>query len=224
MRCSISIHVRPMLLLTVGLVAAALLHPNATRAEDPPANNGGLFNFDKDSRNPGGKPRTLPTTQPARIGAAEIKVLATHLDYVPLGPSTEHGPAPENAETNNSQDKFLILKLEIRNTSTDKPLTYHTFAFPFGSAGRETYASLAFGKKMITLVNFGDQEPIGLMRKAQIPPGKSITDVLVFLPIAEFDATSTQTPLTLTLPPQQLDAEGKPMKIDIDYATIQRSR
>jgi hypothetical protein len=224
MRCSISTYVRPRLALTIGFLAAAFLPPNATRAQDPPANNGGLFNFDKDARTPGAKPRTLPATQPARIGAAEIKVLTTQLDYVPLGPSTEHGPAPEGAETNNSQDKFLSIKLEIRNTSTDKPLAYHTFAFPFGSAGRETYASLAFGKKMVTLVNFGEQEPVGLVRTAQIPPGKSITDVLVFLPIAEFDATSSQTPLTLTLPPQQLGADGKPMKVDIDYATIQRAR
>jgi len=223
MRYSISTYVRPTFVLTVGLIAAAFLAPSASRA-DPPANNDGLFNFDKDARTPGGKPKTLPATQPARIGAAEVKVLATQLDYVPLGPSTEHGPAPENAETNNSQDKFLSIKLEIRNTSTDKPLTYHTFAFPFGSAGRETYASLAFGKKMVTLVNFGDQEPVGLVRTAQIPPGKSITDVLVFLPIPEFDATSSQTPLTLTLPPQQLGGDGKPMKVDIDYATIQRAR
>jgi len=211
-----------MLLPTSGLLAAVLVCAGAALGQAPPAGNDGLFNFDKDARKPGATPKTLPATQPAKIGPAEIKVIATRLDYVALGPSTEHGPAPENAETNNSQDKFLSIKLEIRNTSPDKPLTYHTFAFPFGAAGRETYASLAFGKKMITLVNFGDQEPQGLTRTAQIPPGKSITDVLVFLPIPDFDATSSGTPLTLSLPPQQLGAEGKAMKIDIDYATIQR--
>jgi hypothetical protein len=222
MRCPISTHVRPMLLLTGGLLAAAAVAASVARAQTPPAGNGGLFNFDKDARTPAAKTKPLPATQPVKIGPAEIKVLATHLDYVALGPSTEHGPVPENAETNNSQDKFLSIKLEIRNTSPDKPLAYHTFAFPFGAAGRETYASLAFGKKMVTLVNFGDQEPQGLTRTAQIPPGKSITDVLVFLPIPDFDATSSGTPLTLSLPPQQLGGEGKPMKTDIDYATIQR--
>lgn len=221
MRCPISTHVRPTLFLP-SVLAAVLVSAGVVRAQDPPANNGGLFNFDKDARTPGAKTKPLPATQPVKIGPAEIKVLATQLDYVPLGPSTEHGPAPENAETNNSQDKFLTLKLEIRNTSADKPLSYHTFAFPFGPAGRETYASLAFGKKMITLVNFGEQEPQGLTRAAQIAPGKAITDVLVFLPIPDFDATSTRTPLTLSLPPQQLGVDGKPMKVDIDYATILR--
>jgi hypothetical protein len=208
----------PAALLLLGSVAPAV------RAEDPPATahpREDLFNFGKDPLKPGVK-RPEPTTQPARLGAAEIKVTSTHLDYVLLGPSTEHGPAPAGAETSNSQDKFLIIRLEIRNTSSDQTLTYHTFAFPFGPAGRETYASLALGRKMLTLVNFGEQEPVGLTRKAEIPPGKTISDVLVFLPVAELDAKTMGIPLKLTLPPEQLGVTGKPVRVDLDFANVQK--
>jgi hypothetical protein len=203
------------------LVAMLLCGARTTRGQDPPANNGGLFDFGKERRQPGVKPKAPAATQPAKIGPAEVKVVSTHFDYVPLGPSTEHGPAPENADITNSQDKFLLIKIEIRNTG-DRPLTYHTFALPFGPSGRETYASLSFGQKMLTLVNFGDLEPQGLTRTAQVPPGKSVTDVLVFLPIPELDARSSETPLRLALPPQQLAQDGKPLRVDVAFSTIQR--
>lgn len=205
------------------LVTTMLGGSRIARAEDPPANNGRLFDFDKETRQPGVKPKPSAATQPAKIGPAEVRVVSTHFDFVPLGPSTERGPAPENPDISNSQEKFLFIKLEIRNTS-DRPLTYHTFALPFGPAGRETYASLSFGQKSLTLVNFGDQEPQGLTRTSQIPPGKSITDVLVFMPIPQLDAQSSETPLRLALPPQQLAQDGKALRVDIAFSTMQRGR
>jgi hypothetical protein len=180
-----------------------------------------LFNFGKDPLKPGAK-RAEPTTQPAQIGAAEVKVTSTHIDYVMLGPSTAHGPAPVGVDPVNSQDKFFIVRLEIRNTSSDKPLTYHTFALPFGPAGRETYASLALGRKMLTLVNFGEQEPIGLTRTAEIAPGKTVNDVLVFLPVPEMDARTMGTPLKLTFPAEQVGAAGKAVRVDLDFANVQK--
>jgi len=218
MRCPICFIVRPRALLGVLLLAGFAL---AVCGQEPPPRKPGesLFDFGK---GPAKARRPEPTTQPAQIGSAEVKVTSTHLDYVPLGPSTEHGPAAAGAEPVNSQDKFLIIRLEIRNTSSDKALTYHTFALPFGPANRETYASLALGRKMLTLVNFGEQEPIGLRRSAEIPPGKTVKDVLVFLAVPELDAKTMEMPLKLTLPPEQLGVGGKPVRIDLDFANIQK--
>jgi hypothetical protein len=210
----------------ITLVPLLLATPPARAAEDPaPAKPGdGLFEFGKDPLKPGAKPKPQPATKPAQIGQAEIRVLSTRLDYVTLGPSTENGPAPTNVDPVNSQDKFLIVTLNVRNASQDRPLTYHTFAFPFGPANSQTYASLGLGRKMLTLVNFGEQEPVGLSRTAAIPPGKSITDVLVFLPIPDLDAVSVESPLRLTLPPQQLGAAGKAVPIELDFANLQKRR
>jgi hypothetical protein len=201
---------------------AVLVAPLAftARAEEPPAPKPrqDLFDFGK------GPPKAKapePTTQPAQFGPAVVTVTATQLDYVPLGPSTEHGPAAA-AEPVTSQDKFFIIRLEIRNTGSDKPITYHTFAFPYGPAGRQTYASLALGRKMLTLVNFGEQEPVGLTRAAEIPPGKSVHDVLVFLPVPELDGKTPGSPLKLTLPAEQLGVTGKPGRVDLDLANVQR--
>lgn len=193
------------------------------RGEDPPGSKSrqDLFDFGKDPLKPGAK-RAEPTTQPAPLGSAVVRVTSTHLDYVTLGPSTEHGPAPAGVDPVNSQDKFLIIRLEIRNTSSDKPLAYHSFALPFGPAGRETYASLALGRKMLTLVNFGEQEPIGLTRTAAIGPGKTVNDVLVFLPVPELEAKTMGTPLKLTLPAEQVGAAGKAVRVDLDFANVQK--
>ena len=218
MRCPISTLFR---YLTLALPLVIL----PARAEDPPAKPPeNLFDFGKDPLKPGPKTKPEPTTQPAQFGPAEVKVLSTHIDYVPLGPSTENGPPAHPTDPINSLDKFFIIRLQVRNTSSDKPLTYRTFAFPHGPASRQTYASLALGRKMLTLVNFGDQEPVGLTRTATIPPGKSIRDVLVFLPVAELDAKTMETPLNLSLPPQQLglDPTAKPAKIDLDFSNVQK--
>jgi hypothetical protein len=218
-RCPLRSHA----LLAVLLLTPLL--PQVARADDPPAApkpRQDLFDFGKDPLKPTVK-RPDPATQPAQIGSAEVKVTSTHLDYVQLGPSTEHGPAPAGAEVANSQDKFLIIRLEIRNTSADKPLSYHTFALPFGPAGRETYASLAMGRKMLTLVNFGEQEPVGLTRAAEIGPGKVISDVLVFMAVPELEGKGAAgTPLKLTLPAEQLGVTGKPVRVDLDLANVQK--
>jgi hypothetical protein len=71
-------------------------------------------------------------------------------------------------------------------------------------------------------VNFGEQEPVGLTRTAQIPPGKTISDVLVFLPVAELDAKTMGIPLKLTLPAEQLGVTGKPVRVDLDFANVQK--
>jgi hypothetical protein len=201
------------------------LLPQVARGDDPPPApkpRQDLFDFGKDPLKPTVK-RPDPTTQPAQMGPVQVRVTSTHMDYVPLGPSTEHGPAPAGAEVANSQDKFLIIRLEIRNTSADKPVSYHTFALPFGPAGRETYASLALGRKMLTLVNFGEQEPVGLTRAVEIAPGKAVNDVLVFMAVPELAGKGAAgTPLKLTLPAEQLGVVGKAVRVDLDLANVQK--
>ncbi|HEY7118169.1 MAG TPA: hypothetical protein VH475_16385 [Tepidisphaeraceae bacterium] len=195
------------------------------RAEDEKSEttgNGGIFDFGKDPRPVPGKTRPQAATRPAQVGPVEVRVLAARLDYVTLVPSTESGQPASNADPIKSQDKFLAIAIELRNTGTD-PVTYHSFAWPFGPQENATYAALAApGRQMLTLVNFGDLEPAGLTRTAQIPPGKTVTDILVFLPNQQLQSRNFDAPLKLALPPQQLGATGRNVTLEIDGSSIQR--
>lgn len=190
------------------------LVPNADRVKSGPQGSGG------EQQHGQGQPssaaaRSEPEWVDARKGAVrqgdiQVRVAGVSVGKVPLEDAFSEG--------SKSKDDFLMVKLELKNTSSTRKVEYHTWS------GRD----LIFERDYATLrdnfdnvykrVSFGQiSHPVGAVERSEsIYPGKSISDVLVFeVPVDTIEY------LRLELPAKNFGGTGM-LRLQIPKSMINR--
>lgn len=160
-----------------------------------------------EAESPADKP---PTTQPAvtpgvamNQGGMEVRIKEAYIDQLPLRrKSTGKAMASEATDEGLvSNDKFLILELEITNNGKET-LDYFTVN---GAGEKYDPASVIEGPKhFLTLALFGELEPLEMTAKATLKPGDKVKDVVAFVPPKDSHAH-----LQLILSSRNLGNKGK---------------
>lgn len=127
--------------------------------------------------------RNLLSTTPlpsVKLGDASVVLRRAVIDYVALQPAKADFDDDHLAWR--SPRRLLVLEIEIEN-STPSPIQYRTFR----GDGRQLHSArlLTGAGEPCAIADFGDLTPIGAIGAAEIAPGATVTDVVVFVPPEE---------------------------------------